>query len=1189
MTWHIPLGPFELREPIGQGGMGEVWYGIHVPQQVPVAVKVMRGKGLQNPEYVEAFHNEVRAVAALDHPGIIIPLDYGEVPVGTATASSGKIEAGSPFIVMEHAKRGSLKRFKQVIGWKETKMVLFTILDALAHAHAAGVIHRDLKPANILVGCSNETPGIKLTDFGLARVADSFEREGTTETGWGTPAYMAPEQFRGRWRDYGPWTDLYALGVMAFELTSGFQPFQADSKIGFARAHALKPPKEHEPSFPVPDGFQAWLHRLLQKDPRDRFQRAADAAWALQVLGDPAPVGGRSTVTLMPISTADHEARLPTVSTAQNQAISENPDPDPTEMERPGTTELFGDDDIIDFKTASLRLEEWGDEIVDEVEFEHGELAPRAVPPLPYTWERPRRAPPSMKLLGAGLGLFGLRQIRMVGRDAERDVIWKHLKEARQSQKPHGVILRGGAGTGKTRLAQWIMRRAHEVGSAEVFSATHSPTGGPADGLSRMMARQMRCIGLTREETYERMRHLLTDLGMDSELDWLAFTELLNPLEEGETIGSEALSMQFQKSEQRFALVRRYLSAVAKSRPVVLLLDDIQWGSETLSFVLYMMDRAEHGLPLLFIMTAREEALQERPVEEAMVDHLTKFGGFQTQLVGRLADDETHELVRELLYLNDKLAEEVEARCGGNPLFAAQLVGTLISDEKIQFGSEGFELRPRVKLEIPDDIHSLWLRRLNNLTNMDSEHTMASLELAAALGNEVALSEWEPACRAQGIQLPGALLNQLIDSGLASPTEDGWAFCHGMLRESLERNARENGRWVAHNNACIDMLRTKHKVDAYPHCERLANHFIEAHRHEEASKPLSASIEGRLRLSDYEDAWRHVDRLDWLAEHVEKTDYLNTLANVFRSRIRVQQGQLDEARRYSQKAAIAGRKNGWADVIPVALCVEGQAELAQGQLTEAQRTFERAQSSFERLGDLDGVADATLGLARVQQFHGDLADASDTLESAAKLFEQGRNLLGVAKTMNAAGDVARAGGNLEEAREFTNRAMSIFREVGNQAGVADCINDLAELSRMQGDLEGALNSCHEAMGIYRSLGSELEMVVRQNLGLILLHYSRYRESRNVFTELAEHFEATGQHGVQAAANVYLLPSLAAMADWDEWKQRIAVAESLLNQTGYWEPEFVRALTLASTTARKAGLDDLADRAVSLINERVEAT
>ena len=247
--------------------MAEVWEGVHIEQKVPVALKILTGSAVQSSLFLGAFRNELRAVAGLCHAKVVMVFDYGEVDAAAASSSGGRLTVGCPWLAMEFASGGSLREQCGQMSWEELRSTLLELLSALSHAHARGVIHRDIKPANALRCIEGDLrPGIKLTDFGLAYAAEWSGRLSPTA---GTPAYMAPEQRQGRVRDYGPWTDLYSLGRTAMALLTG-------SPGGNALAHAR-----------LPEEFLSWLSRLLQREPTERFQCAADAMHTLRQIGGP--------------------------------------------------------------------------------------------------------------------------------------------------------------------------------------------------------------------------------------------------------------------------------------------------------------------------------------------------------------------------------------------------------------------------------------------------------------------------------------------------------------------------------------------------------------------------------------------------------------------------------------------------------------------------------------------------------------------------------------------------------------------------------------------------------------------------------------------------------------------------------------------------------------------------------------
>ena len=247
----IPLGPFQLLRPVGRGGMGMVWLGQHRDQGVQVAVKVITGRAASSPEYQTAFAKEVQAAAQLEHPGIVWLFDYGRVPRDAARASDFQLVEGSPYLVMEYASQGTLRNAAG-LPWNELRPLLLALLDALAHAHARGVIHRDIKPDNVLIaGPGDLRPGYKLTDYGIAHPLDDSVSQSGEDKPMGTPHYMAPEQIRADVHRYGPHTDLYAFGCMVYKIVSGNLPFAGLKGPPLMYAQLAKPPPPLEVALPI--------------------------------------------------------------------------------------------------------------------------------------------------------------------------------------------------------------------------------------------------------------------------------------------------------------------------------------------------------------------------------------------------------------------------------------------------------------------------------------------------------------------------------------------------------------------------------------------------------------------------------------------------------------------------------------------------------------------------------------------------------------------------------------------------------------------------------------------------------------------------------------------------------------------------------------------------------------------------
>lgn len=275
------LGPFTLLDELGRGGMARVWRARLAARDATVALKVMSTE-TSDAEFAALFEREVQAAASLDHPGIIQVLDSGIVQPDEHDPTRG-IDAGAPWLAMELASGGSLEDHVGRAPFSDVHRWLAEALEALGHAHARGVLHRDIKPANLLLSDQGDLrPGLKLSDFGIARLISdggwSSEGRGLA----GTPIYMAPELFENDPNELGPWTDLYALGCVAHELVAGTPPFTAPNILALVQAHVVRSPPPLPARDDVPAGFQEWVARLLAKQPHQRFQRAEEALAALQ-------------------------------------------------------------------------------------------------------------------------------------------------------------------------------------------------------------------------------------------------------------------------------------------------------------------------------------------------------------------------------------------------------------------------------------------------------------------------------------------------------------------------------------------------------------------------------------------------------------------------------------------------------------------------------------------------------------------------------------------------------------------------------------------------------------------------------------------------------------------------------------------------------------------------------------------
>ncbi len=250
-------GRYELEELLGTGGMSTVFRARDAQLGRRVAIKILHEWYGDDPESVERFRREARAVAQLSHPNIVTVIDRGE-------------DEGRQYIVFEHVEGENLKEFVQRSGRLPVRRALelaVAVADGLAFAHGRGLVHRDVKPQNVLLSSEGE---VKVTDFGIARSLDV--EHGVTQTGTvlGTGEYLAPEQASGR--PVSPATDVYSLGVVLWELLAGDVPFVGENFVAVAMRHVNEPvPSLRERRPDVSPRLAAAVERALAKDPARRF------------------------------------------------------------------------------------------------------------------------------------------------------------------------------------------------------------------------------------------------------------------------------------------------------------------------------------------------------------------------------------------------------------------------------------------------------------------------------------------------------------------------------------------------------------------------------------------------------------------------------------------------------------------------------------------------------------------------------------------------------------------------------------------------------------------------------------------------------------------------------------------------------------------------------------------------------
>jgi serine/threonine protein kinase/tetratricopeptide (TPR) repeat protein len=1159
------LENLDILEKIGEGGMGVIYRAEPTVGERDVAVKVLTDDSASDRSSRRKFEREIEAMARLRHPNIVQILDIGRVHQ-TRQIQGSTIESGCSWFAMEHVSGSPLLDFTWVETdpderWLIIGELLMHLLDALGHAHARGVIHRDLKPNNVLVDLNDgSNPVVKLLDFGIARAVDEKKgiaaRERNTVTG--TPKYMAPEQIKGDWHEEGPWTDLYAIGAMTWQLITGTPPFTGDEDSEIFEAHLEQQLPAFKSRIPVPKGLEDWLRRLLAVKPQARFQRSADAAYALTSLLE------EERVMLNRQRDEDYETNLsspesmPTLAEMAETVIEDVSD-EFYEMDIP--TSRTGLDDMEDFET----------------------------PPVPENWSKTLASRSDfLRDQGIGKHLFGLRTIPLVDRVRERDKLWEKLKEVHAENSGRAVVLQGHSGTGKTRLAEWMTRRSHELGSARILKAVHSESNTAADGLGPMFGRFFRCLDLSWSEAFKRIKATYQRLDIPESAvmyDAMGMAEYILTGEE-----SKARSRGFDSREEKFGAMKRLLQALARERPLILWLDDIQWGEEAFELTQILLDDSRQ-IPIYIVLTAQQEAVVASETTSKKLEGLKKREAVDTLRVSPLSEEHIYELVHRTLKVEQELSRKIARRAEGNPLFAIQLVGNLIERDDLETTNAGLVTDQTKDLEIPADISRLWQRQLRKLLDAlpDQIHQKVekSLSIAALLGRTIPKAEWKEICRLCQFSDHQQLLTQMVRLGLADQSDSQWSFTHRMLRQTfLEEILPEEKREQLHSR-CADILdRVYTDVELEP-LKRRGHHLKAAGRWQEAVDVLMSAYMAAMSEPDYEladrfiqerrEATRHLQGAERTKEEINN-DWLE--ARLIFARF---ENHGDTIQKLAEQIIDAAREIDYDAGLSHGLRLKGKLLKSEGKLEESadylQGALEQAKSADHKLSI--GWSCRELGLTFVRL--GKSKKARESYREGAYTFGELDFTSLQTEIQTHIGYTLVEERRFQEARDILRKAMDLAREVGARESEGSAWNMRGEIARKCDDPERARQCYERTIEVWRYAGSnELKdriLVARVNLGLAELQAGNEKRARELFEETRDSFLQRNQI-VSLPANYLGLAGCAGLrGDWEAWQEHFEEGRDLTEKSGFVDYDTAWLFERNAEIALDAGRVDLARTAL----------
>lgn len=1142
------FGVMTFERSLGEGGTGAVWLVSLSTQDEKLAVKTLRATLEASDKAVQGFHDEARALASLNHPGIVRILDAGVADMADAIASRGRIQRGAPYLIMDFAEAGSLADLTQPLGYDGVMRVTSDLLTALAHAHTRGLLHRDIKPANVLlrvqpselVTCRLRS-AVCLADFGIAVGLEQLRGDETRVVG--TYSFMSPEHLNGRSRDYGPATDLYSVACMVWYLLYGQVPHQNNSKDVYELVQRrlgnqplLLPPGR----LPHPV-FHPWLERLLAYDPWTRYGSAADALAALEMRAND-------------ISLTDVTLTLPHVPLLSDETELDNLALDVTQLAKPLLTHALASSSVptVD-EVASLPTKQQGGQFSIPNRSPTVDAVPHAIVEVdsfaPFTAPAAQSLESRVDGLMRGLlraddevqpvtGVFGASLIRLrrppvVGRTSLRRQLIKRFVTTCRAREPLLQVLTGPAGVGKSSVVQWLSRELNERGLAATWWAQHATYAQSGTGMSAMVRRHFGCVGRDQHEIRHRAHQLTRSEGGSTAEARLASALMVAD----QKIDFGDVSLQFTSSRDRYVGLGRLLRNMATRRPQVIVVDDAQWGADMCQAVVHLMSLK---LPLLIIMTWRGSVAsmnRELRQQGASHDALRKLIQDEAECheLKPLSPAEQRKVVASTLALDEAVLDFVVNVSQGTPLLAVQMVLELLDSGELAGQEAGFSAA-HPQLTAPMHLSSLWPRRLSTLAmhiDLTPAHVTEMLELAAILGRTLVLRELREALALAKKTWPKKLLGAMETHGLGhyDARRGTFEFAHGLLQEWLIQRSRAGGREADFHGLIARVLGAREGLDDGD-LERLGLH--------------------RARSGDHKGglfAWRQLaDRLMERSE-LQAARRICTLV----------QALVDDP-----GAALSAEDRAWGyELFAQMNCRFGYTDDAEVALASA-RGFARDETSPR----LDAHLHATEGF--IGQMAGRPVDAVAAYDRALAYEDasvaqrsHGRWLYGKACTLKLLG-------RLEAAQACYEASCQVFRVVQDSVGDLRSALALAELLTRQGRYEAAeelLQRC--LLSPETSRFQLLRTMLLLNQGALLRARDRSDEAIPHYSEALDLLVELESTDVIAPASnlvgIYLTHGMVDLAD-----KMMAFFESAVSNSG-------RDGMMDYVRAQRSGVDALLSR------------
>ncbi|AKT41479.1 serine/threonine-protein kinase [Chondromyces crocatus] len=1010
----ILAGRYQVRRELGRGGMGVVYLCRDLVVDERIALKLLCRPGARNrPEDAWWFQEEARALAGLSHPAIVRARDFGALPDGT------------PFLAMDAVPGRSMHEWlylakvnEEPLPWPILWRLVDSVLGALAHAHARGVIHGDLKPSNVLLDMpAGGEPSVHVLDLGLAwlvqdridhRLDGSRESAPTVRWGAGTPGWMAPEQIRFAAPHVGAPTDLYSLGCILYACLANREVYEGTNEE-LLQQHRSAPIPD-VPLLPgVPSDVGRFVKRLLAKRPWNRFDFAGDArrVWKRFEASE-----SNSMLTPLP-STLITSGRIP-----------------------PSRQELLTPD-----------LQE---------------------PP-----DSEEEAPLSVTTSG----LLNLRPSPFVARTGERARLMELVAEVVDSPKPvhKFVLLAGDAGVGKSRLSEWLCEEVHERALLVPLRARYRRISAPLDGVVGAVTQHYR-LERAERDIVEKVLMNVWEVSSEDEVGktWVAAAaEWIRPTPPGSNaVGPTGKRFRLDRPELRWLVIRKTLERVGRDRPILLWLDDLHYASPSTFESLMTLHRDAPMLGMLVVATARSEAVETDPAAAARLEESLKAWNGERLDVAPFNAQQMHSLLRETLPLDEAAAEAATARSKGNPLFALQLLHAWAGGGHLALRAGKYYVpRPAMAVQAATTAE-LWEERLSALP----EAMRAGARAAAALGGDMRREVLLVLFEMLGLPAPQSIV-AMQRAQLLLATGDRLRWPHALLQEhllaqlfqqpdasrvfraaseALSRHPLGTSRRIVRHRA-VSLLRAG-DVDAA--ADLIHRHVMD---HWKSSRDVSATL-------------RDLAVLDGRPSGEGRPALMGTRLAIhlrYRAEALRLAGRLDEARRDAEEAKRLFEQSGDEENQAHCLRLLGHIASDLGGEAQGRKQVAKALSLFESLGHEQGRTQCEVLLGEIDYLLGDHARARATLASCAARAAVMGDRLGRAQSLLLQSIVEQAAPapSPDTIRGLLSAARADFDAIGYRLGLAQCELAQAHAEHRLGYLDEARSLVLTARQSFRDLAN----------------------------------------------------------------------------------------------------------------------